>query len=134
VAPRYFTPEEANEALRAVRPLTEELVGHRRALVEAQARRAELAGQIAGNGGGIRPDTLSDANEELEREAEALARCINEIGELGGQVKDLDRGLVDFPALHGADEVLLCWQLGEEKITHWHGADEGFAGRRPLPF
>lgn len=132
--PRYFTPEEANEALREVRPLTERLVAHRRALVQAEARRAELAGQIAGNGGGIRPHSLADATEELEREAEGLARCINEIGELGGQVKDLDRGLVDFPALHEGEEVLLCWQLGEDEIAHWHGADEGFAGRRPLPF
>jgi hypothetical protein len=134
VPPRYFTPEEVNEALRQVRPLTEQLVAHRRALVEAQARRAELAGQIAGNGGGIPPQSLADANEELEREAEALADCIGEIAELGGQVKDLDRGLVDFPARHGADEVLLCWQLGEDEVAHWHGADEGFAGRRPLPF
>jgi hypothetical protein len=134
VAPRYFTPEEANEALREVRPLTEQLVGHRRALVEAQARRAELAEQIAGNGGGIPPQSLADANEELEREAEALAECIRDIGELGGQVKDLDRGLVDFPSRHGDDEILLCWQLGEDEVAHWHGADEGFAGRRPLPF
>jgi hypothetical protein len=134
VPPRYFTPEEANEALRAVRPLTEELVRHRRALVEAEARRSDVAGRIAGNGGGIQPKTLSEATEVLEREAEALARCIREIGEHGGQVKDLDRGLVDFPALHGDDEVLLCWQLGEDAVAHWHGADEGFAGRRPLPF
>jgi hypothetical protein len=133
VAPRYFTLEEANEALAAVRPLTEQLVAHRRALVEAQARRAALAGQIAGNGGGIQPHTLADAGEELEREAEALAGCIREIGERGGQVKDLDRGLVDFPALRGTDEVLLCWQLGEDEIGHWHGTDEGFAGRRQLP-
>ena len=134
MAPRYFTPDEANEALRDVRPLTEELVAHRRALVEAEARRAGLAEQIQGNGGGIQPRTLAEATEELEREGEALARCIQEIAELGGQVKDLDRGLVDFPALHGEEEVLLCWQLGEEEVAHWHGVDEGFAGRRPLPF
>jgi hypothetical protein len=133
VAPRYFTPEEANEALREVRPLTERLVGHRRALVEAQARRAELAEQISGNGGGIPPQSLADANEELEREAEALAECVRAIGELGGQVKDLDRGLVDFPSRRDDDEILLCWQLGEDEVAHWHGADEGFAGRRPLP-
>ena len=134
MAPRYFTPEEANEALLEVRPLTERLVAHRRALVEAEAHRAGLAEHIAGNGGGIQPKTLADATEELEREAEALARCVHEIAELGGQVKDLDRGLVDFPALHGEDEVLLCWQLGEDEVAHWHGVDEGFAGRRPLPF
>ena len=48
-------------------------------------------------------------------------------------VKDLDTGLVDFPALHEGEEVLLCWQLGEDEVAHWHGVDEGFAGRKPLP-
>jgi hypothetical protein len=134
VPPRYFTPEEANEALEAVRPLTEELVRHRRALAEAQARRAVLAERIAGNGGGIQPTELAAATEELEQEAAGMASCVQEIGELGGQVKDLDEGLVDFPARRGDEEVLLCWKLGEDEVGHWHGADDGFAGRRPLPF
>ena len=132
--PRYFTPEEANEALAAVRPLAEELVRHRQALTVAQARRAELAEQIAGNGGGIQPSELAAATEELEQEAAAVARCIEEIAVLGGQVKDLDEGLVDFPARRGGEDVLLCWKLGEDEVGHWHGADEGFARRRPLPF
>jgi hypothetical protein len=48
-------------------------------------------------------------------------------------VKDLDRGLVDFPALHRGEEVLLCWQVGEGEVAYWHGLEEGFAGRKPLP-
>ena len=133
MAPRYFTPEEANEALAEVRPLAEELVRHRRELVEAQARREALAERIAGNGGGIQPAELAGATEDVERHAGAIARCIHEIAERGGQVKDLDSGLVDFPARRGDEDVLLCWQLGEDEVAHWHGADEGFAGRRPLP-
>ena len=132
--PRYFTPEEANEALEAVRPLTLELVKHRRALAEAQARRAVLAERIAGNGGGIQPSELGAATEEVEQEAAGLASCIQEIGELGGQVKDLDEGLVDFPARRGDEEVLLCWKLGEDEVGHWHGTEDGFSGRQPLPF
>ena len=134
MAPRYFTVEEANEALEAIRPLAERMVAHRRALEQAEARRAGLAERIAGNGGGIPPSELADANTELEEEATGIARCIQGITELGGLVKDLDRGLVDFPARRGEEEVLLCWQLGEDEVGHWHGADEGFAGRRPLPF
>jgi hypothetical protein len=134
VPPQYFTPEEANEALRAVRPLTEQLVGHRQAFMDAQARRAVLAERIAGNGGGIQPSELAAATEELEQHAAGVALCIQEIGELGGQVKDLDEGLVDFPARRGDEEVLLCWKLGEDEVGHWHGAEEGFAGRRALPF
>jgi hypothetical protein len=133
VPPRYFTPEEANEALASVRPLTEELVRRHTALVAAQTRRAALAERIAGNGGGIQPSELAAASEELEEQAGAVARCLEEITELGGQVKDLEEGLVDFPALRGDEEVLLCWKLGEDEVGHWHGAEEGFAGRRPLP-
>lgn len=132
MAERYFTPEEANEALRAVRPLAERMLEHRQALVEAQARQAELAGRIAGNGGGLPPGELAAVNEKVEREAAGIARCIDGIHELGGLVKDLDRGLVDFPARRGDEDVLLCWRVGEEEVAHWHGLEEGFAGRQPL--
>ena len=131
--PRHFTPEEANEALESVRPLTEELVRRHRTLAEAQTRRATLAERIAGNGGGIPPSELAEATAELEEAVAAVSRCLQEISALGGQVKDLDEGLVDFPALRGDEEVLLCWKLGEDEVGHWHGTEEGFAGRKPLP-
>ena len=47
-------------------------------------------------------------------------------------MKDIDEGLVDFPALRDGEEILLCWRLGEDEITHWHGLEEGFAGRKRL--
>ena len=132
--PRYFTPEEANELLPQVRVAAETLVEHRRALVEATAKRAELATRIAGNGGDFDPQEPRDLVEELEREAEAVARAVSSLEELGVQVKDLDRGLVDFPALRSnGEEVLLCWQVGEDEVGFWHGLEEGFAGRKPLP-
>jgi hypothetical protein len=59
---------------------------------------------------------------------------VNRIHGLGAIVKDLDEGLVDFPALHAGDEVLLCWKVGEDSVAFWHGLEEGFAGRKPLPF
>ena len=62
-----------------------------------------------------------------------MARAAERLQRLGVLVKDLDRGLVDFPALREGEEVLLCWQVGEDEIAHWHGVDEGFAGRKPLP-
>jgi cellulose biosynthesis protein BcsQ len=49
------------------------------------------------------------------------------------RVRDLERGLVDFPSLVDGQPALLCWQVGEERIEYWHGPDDGFAGRRPLP-
>jgi hypothetical protein len=133
VTERYFTAEEANEALATLRPLAEKLVAHRRAHQEAQGARAELTGRIAGNGGAVDVRQLGELEEEMNREAAALARCVARIQELGVLVKDLDRGLVDFPALRGDEEVLLCWQVGESEVAYWHGLEEGFAGRRPLP-
>ncbi|MCS1409315.1 MAG: hypothetical protein M2R45_02495 [Verrucomicrobia subdivision 3 bacterium] len=48
------------------------------------------------------------------------------------QLKDLDRGLIDFPHLRAGEEVFLCWENGEEDIGYWHELDAGFAGREPL--
>jgi len=134
VEERYFTVDEANEALVEVRPLTEELVAHRRALVDLQERQSALTTRIAGNGGNVEPSELQDVQERLDEEVAGIARCVARIHELGALVKDLDDGLVDFPAQREGEEVLLCWRLGEDEIAFWHGLDEGFAGRKPLPF
>ncbi len=130
---RYFTVDEANEALVEVRPLTEELVAHRRALVDLQERQSALTTRIAGNGGNVEPSELQDVQERLDEEVAGIARCVARIHELGALVKDLDDGLVDFPAQREGEEVLLCWRLGEDEIAFWHGLDEGFSGRKPLP-
>ena len=57
---------------------------------------------------------------------------MNAIHTQGAIVKDLDEGLVDFPAVRDGEEILLCWRLGEEEVAYWHGLEEGFAGRQPL--
>ena len=130
---RHFTPEEANAALVAVRPLVERLVAQRREHVEALARQEELERKIRGNGGGIPPAELAAATADLDAIARRLARLVDEIAEHGAQVKDLDVGLIDFPARRRGETVLLCWRLGEDEIRHWHRVEDGFAGRRPLP-
>jgi hypothetical protein len=132
VEQRYFTAEEANEALLEVRPLTEELVGHRRALVELQERQSAVTARIAGNGGNVEPHELEEVQEQLDEEVAGIARCVARIHEVGALVKDLDDGLVDFPATREGRDVLLCWRLGEDEIGFWHGLDEGFSGRKPL--
>src|SRR5581483_1042119 len=125
-------PAEANEALEEVRPLAERLVARRRALTRALERQERLAARIAGNGAHLSPADLAGVQARVEREAAAVARCIEQIHGRGAIVKDLDTGLLDFPALRGGEEVLLCWRVGEAEIEYWHGLDEGFAGRKPL--
>ncbi len=134
MARRYFTPSEANELLAEVRPLAESLVQHRQGMRLAAERRARLTARIAGNGGDLDPQEPGELDEQFQRESHAVTQAAERLERLGVLVKDLDTGLVDFPALHGGEEVLLCWQVGEDEVAHWHGVDEGFAGRKPLPF
>jgi hypothetical protein len=130
---RHFTPDEANAALAAVRPLVERMVEQRSAHLEALERQEELEGHIRGNGGGIPPASLAEAAAEVETAARGLATTIDELTALGVQVKDVEDGLVDFPALRHGETVLLCWKLGEDEIRYWHTVDGGFEGRQELP-
>jgi hypothetical protein len=132
MAPRYFTLDEANAAVERLRPIVEEMVEHRRRFLIAQQQRGELTERAGANGGDLTPTDFAEVEEELELQASTLARCVQRIQAEGALVKDLDRGLLDFPALREGEEVLLCWHLGEDRIEFWHGTDEGFAGRKPL--
>jgi hypothetical protein len=130
--PRYFTPREANDELQEIRPLVEALVAHRAEQQRLQAERVELSAKIAGNGGGIDSQAIADLEEAEQLERVEIARCVNAIHSRGAIVKDIDEGLVDFPAVREGAEILLCWRLGEDEVAHWHGLEEGFAGRKRL--
>jgi hypothetical protein len=130
---RHFTPDEAYAELVAVRPLVERKFEQRQRNVEALARQEELEGHIRGNGGGIPPAELAETAAEVERVARELAKTIDDIVAHGAEVKDLDEGLIDFPALRHGETVLLCWKLGEDEIRYWHTVEDGFAGRQELP-
>jgi hypothetical protein len=130
---RIFTAAEANAALVELRPIVERMVQHRRNLTAAQSLQTELLMRIAGNGGDLQPGELREVAATMEREASAIGRCVERINAAGAQVKSLEEGLLDFPARWGDEDVLLCWKLGEDEIRYWHGLEEGFAGRKPLP-
>lgn len=133
---RLFTPEEANEALALLRPRVERLVRRRKELVLLERQLEAVRFRIAGNGGRLDPSRVNELRDAAAAAAGALASLVEEIDDLGAQVKDLDTGLVDFPAAHPetGETVLLCWQLGEPEVAHWHDLAEGFAGRKALPF
>jgi hypothetical protein len=127
-----FTPAEANSALPEVRPVAERLVSLRERMRELERTQGTLLGAIGGNGGGYAAGDLNAAQSELMGLADAVAACIERLDELGVIVKDLDLGLLDFPARRAGVDVLLCWHVGEERVDHWHALDEGFAGRKPI--
>ena len=90
--------------------------------------------RIAGNGGDITPGEVRAAAEDVAQEADGIAECVRLLDDAGVQVKDLDEGLLDFPAQKDGEDVLLCWKVGEPEVAYWHSLEEGFAGRKPLPF
>ncbi len=129
---RTFTADEANAALEEVRPLVERLVEARADLLAAQARQAEVTARVGGNGGGFEPTLAASLAAALGDAETALREALESLDELGVVVKDLDAGLVDFPSERDGELVLLCWQLGEERVAWWHTLEAGFAGRQPL--
>lgn len=133
---KHFTPDEANAALEVVRPLAERLVEQRQELVRVQGELKHVRAKVAGNGGGLDPHTVAAAQAAAGESIANVDEALGALDELGVQVKDLDRGLIDFPAIHpeSGDVVLLCWHLGEAEVGFWHDLEEGFAGRKPLPF
>ena len=132
MADPHFTVAEANALLPTVRQLVERMVEHRRELGAALERRQALGELTGSNGGGFNPRFPAEVDDADEQAAEGIKQCVEELTALGVQVKDLDAGLVDFPSTRDDEDVLLCWQLGEDEIGWWHTLDGGFAGRRPL--
>ena len=76
---------------------------------------------------------FADIHRRFEAERAALRLVLLAFHSLGVEVKDMDQGLVDFRGLVGAEPAYLCWKDGEERITHWHPLEGGFAARRPIP-
>jgi hypothetical protein len=121
---RHYTPEEANAALPEVVELVERLRRARSGLSDSEAR-AALSEAAPENGGGEAGRVVSEAFMELRA-------GLLELREREVVLRDLDRGLVDFPAMLEDREVYLCWEEGEDEIAFWHEPDAGFAGRQPL--
>jgi hypothetical protein len=132
VSNRLFTPAEANNALGEVRPAAERLVAVRTRMRELVQTQETLVTAIGGNGGGYAASDFNAAQAELELLAEHAAAAVDELEEIGVVVKDLDLGLLDFPALREGEEVELCWHVGETGVEYWHRVGEGYAGRKPI--
>jgi hypothetical protein len=132
MAERHFTPEEANDLLPRLAPLLRRLIAARRDMAEKQRKIEQLRSRVRGNGATAEGRLFAQLKDELDSIAVELRQGIETIQGFGCVIKDLDVGLIDFPALRLGQEVYLCWKLGEQRITFWHGTQEGFAGRKPV--
>jgi hypothetical protein len=133
VIEKYFTVEEAELLIPKLEQIVESLMENKRNAMDIGQDLARMEEQLRSEDG----RTVDPAEYMNKRtEMEFLVRIINEglesIEDLGGQPKDLDLGLVDFPAMINGEEVLLCWKYGEKSIGYYHDHEEGFSGRKPL--
>jgi hypothetical protein len=121
---RHWTPEQANQLLPIVGDTVRRLRDARRILSE-RGFDTELALQAETTGGAW-------PGRERARESVEVALGFERLERLDIVVRDLERGLVDFPSLREGREVYLCWLLDEPAVGHWHAIESGFAGRRSL--
>jgi hypothetical protein len=123
---RHYTLEQAN----AIRPWVAKRVGWIR---DARARLVALGARVQQALREIDPDAGgSYPGREVARSLVELSRAVGELEAIEVVLRDVDRGLVDFPALRDGQEIYLCWLIDEDEIGFWHEPDAGFAGRRPL--
>jgi hypothetical protein len=123
---RHYTLDQAN----AVRGWVSERVSRIR---DARAELIALGSQAAEAIRALDPDDGgSYPGREVARPLVELSRAAGELEAVDVVLRDVDRGLVDFPALRDGEEVYLCWLLEERQIGFWHEPDAGFAGRQPL--
>ena len=124
---KIFTVEEANALLPTVRNILGRIQRARKR-ISAFRHGAKKAAEGAEQGGGGLLEGLQYARLLMD-----LTSQTGELEELGVQLKDFNRGLVDFPSLRDGRVVLLCWQIGEgDELEWWHDVEAGFAGRTPL--
>ncbi|MEO6726362.1 MAG: DUF2203 domain-containing protein [Blastocatellia bacterium] len=121
---KLFSVEEANELLPELKKLWRKIDAARNTM-QRLAPEAKRASEQTGGGGSVFGLQYVNALTDLMTGAQQIV-------ELGVEIKDLDKGLCDFPHLRDGRVVLLCWIRGEDQVEWWHDVDAGFAGRQPL--
>jgi hypothetical protein len=121
---KHYTREEAQSLLPQIRTWLRRLA----LLHQRLARQDQRIESLLAKGDDVGGESV---NEWVRMLADAR-QLQGEFESREIQVKDLDRGLIDFPAIMGGKEVFLCWEQDEETIEHWHDLDSGYAGREPL--
>ena len=131
---KLFTVNEANTLLPVLESLLKQAMEGKQTMEQIDKEMQALKHRIFLTGG-MKVDVVAVGRRKDDREKaiQRIKDAVAEIHATGVQVKDLEMGLLDFPHMVGGETVLLCWKLGEElRIQHWHGLEEGFAGRKSI--
>jgi hypothetical protein len=133
VAERYFSPGEVEALIPALSEIMGDVMSARaEATAVRETMNAEQQRIAMGGGAPVDQTFWRQAREDVERAGRRMQARAEDVERLGGVIKDLEMGLVDFPHLRNGEVVNLCWKHGETAIEYWHGLDEGFAKRKPL--
>ena len=121
-----FTPQEASKLLPDIKPKVKELIERKKVVAQlnSELERYNLLG--------FKPGEVAEKAALLDSLVAGMTKKIEELEDLGVKVKDLDFGLVDFPAERYGENVLLCWRYGEPEVSYWHKPNEGYNGRKSL--
>ena len=123
---KYFTLADARRALPLVRRIAADIQS-------TQADRFHLHAELSSQSA-TEPATpaVRKLQDDLNKQTNRLEGLVGELQQIGVDLKDPARGLLDFPAIHEGREIQLCWKAGEETIAFWHEVDAGYANRRPV--
>jgi hypothetical protein len=128
----FFDIDAANATLEEVGPLLATLADQRAELIRLRDRTIAAHASPTGGGPDLDPDEAQRIRLRMQGIVDQMAAAVARIDGLGITLRDIERGLIDFPALANGRQVWLCWVLGEEAIGYWHELDTGFGARRPL--
>ena len=130
---KLFSLTEAERVRLQIEPILIGAMDSRRKMSEVDEELGTLAERIQRSGGMLVPyEKAAKLRLERNRFEEAIHEALEQIHSTGCIVKDLDSGLLDFPARINNEDVYLCWRLGEDRIRFYHRQDEGFSGRKPI--
>lgn len=122
---RHFTVIQANRALVLVRRVVADIIIEYQRMLDLQ----EIVDSASANG---KADCVDRCRNALIETVDKLRQCLDELADVGVELRDWGLGVVDFPAIANGREVFLCWQFGEPRLMYWHEISAGDAGRRPL--
>lgn len=130
--PRFFTVEEAEGLLPEIRPLLEEVQELRGRIEGLRRELAEIAPPSRSNGHTAQAPQFLLTSQHMRALWDQMSAALQRLHALDVELKDVERGLIDFPSLRGGREVYLCWRLGESQVEYWHEKDAGFRSRQRL--
>ena len=125
VGKRYFTVDQARRSLTLIRKIVADIQDVQKLRLECHAQINDVILRSA-------PRNRTLLQKQFDAGTQRLENLMEELEQVGVQLRDPSRGMLDFPALHEGREVLLCWKADEPTISYWHEVGSGYAGRKPV--